>query len=394
MGSPTSGRRVLIVGCGVSGPVLAMFLRRAGIASVVYEGRPEPDDETGAFLNLAPNGLRVLGTLGVKGAVLAHGTPTTTIVFHNHRGRRLGILPETTTLIKRSLLCKALRETAIERGIPIEFGKRLEGVEIAAGGEAIARFEDGSEARGDLLVGCDGVHSRTRRSVMPDAPEPRYGGIIDSGGFSSAASLPPSEGVMRMTFGREGFFGYQVTPSGETYWFENFQLPDEPDRKELQAIPDDAWRKTLLDLHHGDHHPIPEIISSHEGPIGRWPSYDMPPLPTWHKGPVCLIGDAAHAALPSAGQGASLALEGSIVLTRCLRDLPDTRAAFAALEQLRKDRGEEVVEEARRYGNRKAPTNALTRGLRDLVLPFFLKLGVEKSRRAYAYAVDWDEKVA
>ncbi|HEV8044597.1 MAG TPA: NAD(P)/FAD-dependent oxidoreductase [Rubrobacter sp.] len=390
----TPGRGALIVGCGIAGPVLAMFLQRAGITPVVYEGRLEPNDEAGFFLNLAPNGVAVLDTLGIKEEVLGHGTPTTSIVFQNHHGRRLGENPQTTILLKRGLLNKALREAAIRRGVPVEFDKRLAGVEITPRRTAIARFEDGSEAEGDLLVGCDGIHSKTRHSVMPGAPKPRYAGIIDSGGFTRGSSVPPSGGVMRMTFGTRGFFGYQVVPSGETYWFENFQEPAEPDRNELEMIPNDRWRQKLLEMHRDDHEPIAKIIRSTEGRIGRYPNYDMPPLPTWHKGPVCLIGDAAHAMLPSAGQGASMAMEDAVVLARCLRDIPNAEKAFEAFEALRKERVEEAVEKARKYGSRKAPTNVVTRGLRDLMLPFFLKMGVKDARRAYSYTVDWDEKVA
>ena len=256
----------------------------------------------------------------------------------------------------------------------------------------VARFEDGTEADGDLLVGCDGIHSRTRRSIMPDAPEPRYAGIIDSGGFARVPSTPPSEGVMKLTFGTKGFFGYQVTPSGEVYWFENLREPAEPDRARLQAVPHDRWREKLLEVHHGDHAPIAEIISSTRE-IGRWPSYDMPSLSAWHEGSVCLIGDAAHAMLPSAGQGASMAMEDAVVLARCLRDVPDIREAFATFEALRRDRVEEAVEQARKSSGHKGPTNALTRALRDLVLPLFIRVGVMNARRAYSYRAEWDEAV-
>jgi 2-polyprenyl-6-methoxyphenol hydroxylase-like FAD-dependent oxidoreductase len=370
-----------------------MFLRRAGIEPVIYEGRPEPDDGAGYFLNLAPNGVAVLDTLGIKDEVLGHGTPTTSIVLQNHRGKRLGELPETTILIKRGLLTGALREAALRRGVPVEFGKRLADLEITREGKVVAHFEDGSEAEGDLLVGGDGIHSRTRRVVMPGAPEPRYAGLIDSGGFTSVPAVPPSGGVMRMTFGKKGFFGYQVVPSGEVYWFENYGEPGEPDRTELQAVPDERWRERLLEIHNDDHEPVAEIIRSTRE-IGRWPSYDMPSLPTWHEGPVCLIGDAAHAALPSAGQGASMAMEDAVVLARCLRDLGGVEEAFTAFERLRKDRVEQVVEVARKTSGRKAPTNALTRAIRDLVLPFFIRMGVESARKAYSYRVTWDERVA
>lgn len=385
-------QKALIIGCGIVGPLLAIYLQRAGIEPVIYEARSEPNDEAGYFLNLAPNGVAVLDTLGVTEESLDSGIPTTSIAFQNHRGRQLGENRETTVLIKRGLLNKGLREAALRRGVPIEFGKRLKDVEITHGRTVIAHFEDGGEARGDLLVGCDGVHSQTRRSVMPDAPKPRYAGTIDSGGFTKTPNVPSSNGVMRMTFGTKGFFGYQVMPWGEAYWFENHQETTEPDRGKLEAVSDDEWRQKLLGIHRGDHEPIEEIIRSTGGPIGRWPSYEMPSLPAWHTGPVCLIGDAAHATLPSAGQGASMAMEDAIVLAKCLRDVPGVEQAFAAFEALRRDRVEELVEAARKNGGRKAPTNVLTRSIRDLVLPFFLKMGVKNAEKAYSYRVDWGEK--
>ncbi|MGB3632498.1 MAG: PPOX class F420-dependent oxidoreductase [Rubrobacteraceae bacterium] len=391
--SGSAGRKALIIGCGIAGPVLAMFLKRVGMDPVIYEARPEPKDEAGYFLNLAPNGAAVLDMLGVREEALGNGTLTTHIVFQNHRGKQLGALPEATILIKRGLLNRGLREAALRRGVPIEFGKRLKEVEITSGHAVVANFEDGTEASGDLLVGCDGIHSPTRRSVMPDAPKPRYASTIDSGGFTRTPDVPPSDGVMRMTFGTQAFFGYQVVTSGEVYWFENFHEPTEPDRKKLEAIPNDRWREKLLGAHRQDHPPIAEIIGATEGRIGRWPNYDMPSLSAWHRGPACLIGDAAHATLPSAGQGASMAMEDAVVLAKCLRDISDTEDAFSTFEALRKNRVEELIEEARKNGSRKSPTNALTRTVRDLVLPFFLKMGVKNAKKAYSYRVEWDEQV-
>ena len=391
----TSGpsRRVLISGCGTAGPVLAMFLQKAGLDPVIYEGRPEPDDAAGYFLNLAPNGVAVLDALGINDEVVGRGTPTTSIVIRNHHARVLGSVLEASVLLKRGALNSALRDAALRAGVRIEFGKRLSDVEIAAGREVVARFEDGSEAEGDLLVGCDGIHSKTRRSVMPDAPGPRYAGIVDSGGFTRIADVPPSDGVFSMTFGVEGFFGYQVLDSGEIYWFENSHRTSEPDRGELEAIPNAEWRRSLIELHRHDHRPISDIIGSTETRIGRWPSYEMPSLPAWHRGPVCLVGDAAHAMQPSAGQGASMALEDCMVLAKCLRDVPEVEDAFAAYEHLRRGRVEKVAEEARRNGARKAPTNALSRGIRDLVMPLFLKMAARSAARGHSYKVAWNEKV-
>lgn len=88
-----------------------------------------------------------------------------------------------------------------------------------------------------------------------------------------------------------------------------------------------------------------------------------------------------------------MAMEDSIVLAKCLRDLPDVKTAFAAFQGLRKERVEKIIKEGRKTGNQKAATNGLQRTVRDLVLPFFLKLGVKATLPVYSYRVDWDERV-
>jgi len=395
MTSTVSSRRTaLVIGGGIAGPSLAMFLRMAGIRPVIYEGRPRSADETGAFLNLAPNGLAVLDTLGMSEEIVAAGTPTTSIEFLDHRGRRLGRLPETTILIRRGALTRALRQAAGARGIGIEYGKRLAGLRTPGEGGVVARFADGTEARGDLLVGCDGIHSATRRAIMPEARHPEYTGVIDSGGRASAPRDSRADGVMRMIFGLKGFFGYQVVPSGDALWFENFHRESEADRAAIDAIPDPEWRRRLLQLHREDTAPVTDIIRSAADPVGRWPIYDLPSLPAWHRGPVCLIGDAAHATAPHAGQGAALALEDAIVLAHCLRDIPDLQRAFTTFESQRRTRVERLVRAARRTGRRKAAASPLSRRLRDLLLPFFLASGVRSLRNTYAYRVRWGDRVA
>jgi 2-polyprenyl-6-methoxyphenol hydroxylase-like FAD-dependent oxidoreductase len=336
----------------------------------------------------------VLETLGIGEEVAGYGTPTTAIVFANHRGKPIGRLPAATVLLKRGLLTKGLRESALRRGVPIAWGKRLSDVEVTPRRTVIARFADGSAATGDLLVGCDGIRSQTRRSILPNAPAPTYTGVVDSGAFARSPAAPSTDGVMRMTFGLEGFFGYQVTPSGEIFWFQNLAEAVEPDRRRLAAIPDAEWRERLLDLHRHDHAPIADLIRATEGGIGRWPIYDLPSLPSWHKGPVGLIGDAAHATSPHVGQGASLAMEDAVVLAKCLRDVPDAERAFAAFEALRKERVERLVKAARRMGSRKAAPNAVARTVRDLALPFFLKLGAKDAERVAGYRIDWRDRVA
>jgi 2-polyprenyl-6-methoxyphenol hydroxylase-like FAD-dependent oxidoreductase len=151
----------------------------------------------------------------------------------------------------------------------------------------------------------------------------------------------------------------------------------------------------LLTLHRDDQPFINDIMRATEGEIAVYPIYDIPSLPRWHKGPVVLIGDAAHATSPSAGQGASLALEDAIVLAQCLRDIPQLADAFVTYEGLRRKRAEKIVKFSRERGSNKALANPVARWFRDLMMPFFLKRFANATSFAwlYTYKVDWQQKV-
>jgi 2-polyprenyl-6-methoxyphenol hydroxylase-like FAD-dependent oxidoreductase len=387
-------QRALVIGSGIAGPVVALALQRAGIDAVIYEGHHEARDAEGSFLGLAPNGRDVLATLGIRDEIDAVGIETTEIALLNHSGKRLGVSPQPVLTVKRGLLTGALRQAAEARGIHVEYCKRLVDISDCGRDGVVAHFADGSQARGDFLIGADGIRSRTRRTVMPDAPEPRFTGIVSSGGYTHLPGVPSSAGTMFMTFALHGFFGYQVLDSGEIYWFENFYRRSAPTPGELEAIPNETFRQMLLHLHRTDHAPIADIIASTPGEIARFGVYEMPVMPTWHTGRVCLVGDAGHATGPHSGQGGSMAMEDAIVLAKCLRDIPDVESAFAAFQNLRKARVDHVVRQTRRIGDRKAPPGRIGRFTRDLVLPLFLKVGVAMFKPIYAHHIAWDEPIA
>lgn len=401
-------KKALIIGCGVAGPATAMFLKRAGLEPVVYEARSEQEAGGGYFLYLAPNGMSVLHTLGVARDLEPGGFPPTGMTFVSGSGRRLGGFDNRSDaerygarglVVKRADLQGVLRAGAARQGVPVCFGKKLKAVELPGEGGVVARFGDGTSARGDLLVGCDGLFSRTRQLVFPEAPRPAYLGLIDCGGFAQLPELRHLSGPQVMTFGKRVFFGYVVRPSGEVCWFSNVPWPREPGRDELARLTDAAWKGRLLELHRDDPPPTLQIIrATPAAGIGRWPTRDLPSLPAWHTGPVCLVGDAAHASSSAAGQGASVALEDAAVLGKCLRDVADTALAFAAFENLRRARVEALVRQARRNGSRKVP-HPVTGWLRDLTLPLFLKLAARAAakgggRDVNAYQVVWKGRVA
>jgi len=392
-------RKAIIIGCGIAGPAAALFLKRAGVEAVVYEAAEPGEAESGLFLNVARNGMHVLGELGIDGHIRSCGIAMRSMRMTNGKGKLLGAMgapsgePEGYT-VKRHELHRALREEALRQGIRIEFGKRLESLRTDAGTKTVeARFQDGSSAAGDFAVGCDGIHSQTRKCILPDAPAPDYTGLISFGGYLRK-NVPHVPGAQHLVFGKKAFFGYTVSRSGEIYWFGNLEYPGRPTRRELMSIPQAEWRRRICELYMDDMAPVPDIVRETEGDLLLYPIYDMPPLPKWHEGPVVLIGDAVHATSPNAGQGASLALEDAMELARCVRDIPDLEEAFRRFQNLRKERVERVVKYSRQIGARKHATNPVQVFFRDLMLPFFLKqAGKQSLAWLHDFRIDWRQAV-
>jgi 2-polyprenyl-6-methoxyphenol hydroxylase-like FAD-dependent oxidoreductase len=256
-------------------------------------------------------------------------------------------------------------------------------------------FEDGSTADGDFVVGCDGIHSRTRHFLDPQAPTPTYTGLIGCGGYATT-DLAPTVDTQHFVFGKRAFFGYLVKPSGEAWWFDNHAYLGQPRRSELEQITQDQWRRKLMELHADDQPFISKLIDATTSAIGTYPIFEMSAVSSWHRGRCVIMGDAAHAASPSGGQGTSMALEDAIVLAQCMRDIDRIEEAFASFEGLRKARAERVVKFSRASGSNKVARNRVTRSLRDLVLPFVLpRLANTASLNwLYNYDVAWSARVA
>lgn len=102
-------------------------------------------------------------------------------------------------------------------------------------------------------------------------------------------------------------------------------------------------------------HAAADIVRATGDEIVASNAYDIASTPVWSQGPLIVLGDAAHAAAPNAAQGASMAIEDSVVLAKCLRDLGTPSEAFAEFERLRRERVEAVVERSAQLNNRVVP---------------------------------------
>jgi 2-polyprenyl-6-methoxyphenol hydroxylase-like FAD-dependent oxidoreductase len=390
-------RKALIIGCGIAGPTVALFLRRAGIEAEIYETRTTAE---GYSLSLSSNGVAVLKILSLDGAAFAEGSAVTKWIAWNGNGKRLGesvlAAPGAKSIfIKRVPLGAILSDEAERQGIKIERDKRLQKVESINNDNVVATFQDGATASGNLLIGCDGVHSQTRQFVDP-AVRPVYRGLVNTGGYTHGVNVPSIPETTNFIFGKKAFFGYHVSPSGYIYWFVNIVQAEEPTREALQVSTDAERRQRLLRLFRDDQPFIGQIIQAAETTFPDFLSYTLPTHPkSWHRGPVVLVGDAAHAISPSSGNGASMALEDAVFLAKCLRDIPELEHAFATYEQLRRERTEKVYEVGERGDSAKFLTSPLQRLYRDLTTPIFLKLfaNPKASEWIYSYSVDWDTPV-
>jgi 2-polyprenyl-6-methoxyphenol hydroxylase-like FAD-dependent oxidoreductase len=395
--------RALIIGSGVAGPATALFLQRAGWDVEIFEAADEPDAYAGLFLNVATNGLAVLDQLGLRGRLVAEGHRSPNMVMWSSTGKELGTVPNGparepqrgSVVVRRGILHRVLREAAQDAGIPITFGARLERIE-ETDTAVRAIFADGRTADGDLLIGADGVGSPTRCHIDADAPAPAYSGLVGLGGFARVPGLAPTPEAQHMVFGRRSFFGYLVREDGEVFWFANITRPA-ADRAALRAVPAEEWLATLRELHADDPYPVPQILEHGTGEVGGYPIDDLAHVPHWSRGRVVAVGDAVHATSPSAGQGASLALEDAITLARCLRDAPDHATAFAAYQRLRQPRAEAVVGYAQAINKQKRVTRSrLGIAIRDAMLPMFLKKARDDTRNDWLYnhEIAWDAPVS
>lgn len=394
---------VLIAGGGVGGAALALFLQKAGISCAVYEAYPYTEG-VGGGLNLAPNGMNVLDALGLAETLARQGTIARDSIFVDECGKLLGRLPygdpklygQPSVSMSRAVLYRTLADELTRTGVRVHYSQRVTGV-AERNGRVMVHFAGGDSAEGDLLIGADGVRSAVRQYVLPKGPHPQYTGMIGIGGFTPLSALPPQSPIdieaLTYTFSGRGFFGYGGGGGGSMLWWSNLFRPREFSHDELTCFDRGEIQAELLTRYKGYHQPVEALIKNTDTLL-RVNVYDIQSLPAWHKGRVLLIGDAAHAVSPSAGQGASIALEDAMYLAMLLRDCAgDVERAIDQFERHRKPRAEKVVAEGRRRGNDKEFVGPFQSRLRNAMMKHFLsKADANADTWLFGYKLNWSDK--
>ncbi|MBR1232259.1 NAD(P)/FAD-dependent oxidoreductase [Bradyrhizobium sp. AUGA SZCCT0182] len=391
----TKRPKALIIGGGIAGPVTGIFLKQAGIDAEVFEAWPYSAG-IGGGLQIAPNGMHVLAEIGLAPEMIRRGSVAESFDFYSQKGARLGSLNrnmkarfgQPAVNMCRATLNELLVNKAWCANVELRFEKRLVGIEDRADQPVVAHFSDGSFAEGDFVIGADGVHSAVRGHVIPDGPKPFDTGLIGFGGFVPRAVIENSPIGQRVvtTFGQSGFFGYgfcSSDPNDGLMWWST-QPAHGASAATFRAMSQDQLRQHLRKFHAGWHDPILQIIDAAEN-IVVTDTLDVATLPTWSRQRTLLIGDAAHATSPHAGQGASLALEDALRLGRLMQTRQELALTFQNFEAERRPRAEKIVALARRNGNSKREFSPTGAWIRDRMMKLMLPLGARAMDFMYAY---------
>ncbi|MEV5837106.1 FAD-dependent monooxygenase [Nocardia sp. NPDC052112] len=386
----------IVIGGGIAGPVTATALHKAGLAARVYEAYPGPTFGIGSGLALAPNGVAALDIVGAGDLVREIASPVSHMQMSV--GGKVLQMPEmpdvpSLKLVDRNELHRTLHDNAVAAGIPFEYNKRLVRVDEDADG-VTAHFADGSSATADVLIGADGIRSTVRGLIDPNNPGPEYTGMIGFGAMlDNDFGIPPE--TMVFAFGKKAYYLYGSVDDDKVMWGANLPHKEYLSLTEARAIPAERWLAILRETYAEDT-PGGEFArrTTAENLETTGALHIMPPVPTWHRGRMVLVGDSVHAPSNSSGQGASLAIESAVQLARCLRDLPDHTAAFAAYEGVRRPRVEGVAARARKINHSKTP-GPVARRMMSMLMPLLIKgmnpektMGVEQR-----YRIDWDAPV-
>ncbi len=244
-------------------------------------------------------------------------------------------------LFHRAALHGALHEAFGDEGVHL--GARLARFEDD-GRSVVARFEDGREARGDVLVGADGLRSVVRAQLHPGEPL-RYAGYPCWRGLVRGFEHPElPRGLLRETQGRGARFGVGYVREDLVYWWATANWP------QGQPVPggDKAF---LLDTFRTAHAPIPQLIAAtDEADLLRNDIQDRLPLERWGEGRVTLLGDAAHPMAPNLGQGACTAIEDGGVLASVLDAAEDLARGLRCYEARRRERVSWLQQLSWRFG--------------------------------------------
>jgi salicylate hydroxylase len=358
-----SGLHALVIGSGIGGISAAIAMRRAGLDVSVFE-QASTISEVGAGIQISPNASRLLERFGLGQAMERAAVRPSAVVHRRWEdGSELSRQPLGDAIagkygapyyhFHRADLIELLAQKYGKEHIRL--GHRLTRLDQDERG-VIAHFDNGVSARGDLLIGADGIHSKVREQLF-GFERPRFSGNVAYRG------LVPAERIAHLKLAHEatnwvgpgGHFVHYFVGGGR---YLNFVAVTEESNWQREQWSDRGSVDDAVDSYNGWHPQIATILHAVDETF-KWALFDRDPLPRWSTGRVVLVGDACHPMLPYMAQGAAQAIEDGACLAAHVGKVgrADIAKAIEAYVLARQPRTTWVQQAAR--------ANSLTFHLRD-----------------------------
>jgi salicylate hydroxylase len=359
-------RTIFVAGAGIGGLTASLALARQGFRVVVLE-KAERLEEAGAGLQLSPNASRVLVDLGLAPRLAASAvTPEAISLMSARRGGEVARMPlgEAATLragapywvAHRADLQAALQaEVNDNPDIELRLGCQFEDAVAHARGLTVVQRSGMTRQEGLALalVGADGIWSTVRHHLFPEV-QPQFSGLIAWRGTLDATQLPreyTSRRVQLWMGPNAHLVAYPISGARQL---------------NVVAVVPGTWNRPGWSAP-GEANEIKNVFATSRWPgparmmIGavddwrKWALFTVPEGGEWTAGAIALLGDAAHAMLPFAAQGAGMAIEDAAVLAKCLgggvgESVAAVPAALSRYARLRRSRVARVQRTARRNG--------------------------------------------
>ena len=335
------GRNIIVVGAGVGGLAAALALRARGAEVTVLEQAGEIS-EVGAGLQISPNGVAVLRALGLGDALARIATRSRAVVLRDYQRSgevlRLDLARHAPGqdfyLVHRVDLIDLLVRAARAAGIPLRLLQRVDRVTPDA--TPVLHLANAAQARADLVVGADGLHSRAR-VALNGADAPFFTGQVAwRATVPNRLNLPP-EARIYMGPGRHLV----------CYPLRGGKLVNIVAVQERKDWADEGWhhRDDPVNLRaaFADFRGLPAELLEQVQEVLLWGLFRHRVAERWQGAGVAILGDAAHPTLPFLAQGANLALEDAWVLADCLAGEEDQVTALGRYQARRRDRAVRVI---------------------------------------------------
>lgn len=333
----SSSCRMAIVGGGLAGVAAAQALTAVGMKPEVFEAAPALG-EIGAAVNVSPQAVKALQAIGLgdKLAAVAHLSPgiytrnmqTGEFLEFNDRFKTAARYGAPYYTFHRADLLSAL---AGDRSA-IHLGHRLTGIEECGEGVVLV-FANGARVEAEFVIAADGVRSVIRHALY-GADKPTYTGQMVWRALLNGSDVP--DNVLEPT----GHIQW-VGPGRHliAYYIRNKKLVNIVTQQDTDKWVEEGWstRGDPDEMRASFPNPEPRLgkLLSLVTECSKWGLFTRPITGNWGRGRIQLIGDAAHAMLPNAGQGACQAFEDAYILGRWLEACPDPAEAFANFRRIR-----------------------------------------------------------